>query len=319
MHAVLVDAGLVGEGVGAHDGLAGRDGHAGDVGEQLAALVDLPGVDARLGVVEIPAGPHGHDDLLQAGVARPLADAVDRALHLGGARLHAGQRVGHGHAQVVVAVDGDVHLVDARHVFAQVGDEVAHLLGRGVAHGVGDVQRGGAGGDGVGVALGQESPVGAGGVLGGELDVVALGLGVGHHLADAVQHLLAGHLSLYSMWMSLVARKTWMRGCLASLHRLPRRVDVALGAAGQAGHGAVVHRGGDGLHALEVHGGGDGEAGLDHIHAQGVQLPGHLHLLTEIHAAAGGLLAVPQGGVKNFDASHVFLLVLIFLSQLRAQ
>ena len=51
--AVLVDARLVREGVCADDGLARRDGDARDVAQQLARTVDLLGVHAGLGVVEV--------------------------------------------------------------------------------------------------------------------------------------------------------------------------------------------------------------------------------------------------------------------------
>ena len=294
----------MGEGVGAHNGLAGGDGHAGDVAEELAGAVDLPGVDAGLRAVEVPAGVEGHDDLLHAGVARPLADAVDGALHLGGSGLDAGEGVGHGHAQVVVAVDGDVHLLHARHVLPQVADQIPHLLGGGVAHGVGDVQGGGPGGHGVGVAPGQKRPVGAGGVLGGELYIGAPGLRVGHHLADAGQDLFPGHLELVLHMDVAGGQKDMNAGVGGLLHRLPGGVNVPPGGPGKACHRAVFHGLGDLLHALEVHGGGDGKARLDDIHPQLLQLPGHLHLLGEIHAAPGGLLTVPQGGIKNFDASH---------------
>ena len=60
---MLMDAGLVGKGVSAHNGLAGRDGYAGDVAEELAGAVDLPSVDAGLGVVEIRPGANGHGQL----------------------------------------------------------------------------------------------------------------------------------------------------------------------------------------------------------------------------------------------------------------
>ena len=55
----------------------------------------------------------GHDRD-QVGVAAALAVAVDRPLHVGGARGHAGQRVGHAAAGVVVAVDAHAHLVADR-------------------------------------------------------------------------------------------------------------------------------------------------------------------------------------------------------------
>ena len=159
-------------------------------------------------------------------------------------------------------------MLDALDVFTQVGDEVIHLLRRGVADGVGHIQRRRARGDGSGVAMGQKCPVGAGGVLGGKLDVIAIALGVGDHLADAVDDLLARHLELV-------------------LH-----VDVA--------------RREEDMDA--------GVVGLDHVDAQLFKLAGHFDLFRQIHAAAGGLLAVSQGRVKNFNAFHGVFLLLFFLS-----
>ena len=127
-----------------------------------------------VGMVEIVAGPQGHDDLFQRAVAGPFAQAVDRTLDLPGAGLDGGQAVGHGHAQVVVAVDADHGLVDVGHAVAERLDDVVHVAGRGVAHGVGNVDRGGPGGDGRLDHLAEEIGLGAGGVLGRELDVGAI-------------------------------------------------------------------------------------------------------------------------------------------------
>ena len=99
-------------------------------------------------LVEVAAGAQGHDDLFQRAVAGPFADAVDRALDLPGAGLDGGQAVGHGQAQVVVAVDADHRLVDVGHALAERCDHAAHVGGRGVADRVGDVDGGGAGVDG---------------------------------------------------------------------------------------------------------------------------------------------------------------------------
>ena len=317
---MLVDTGLMSKGVGAHNGLAGRDGHAGDVAQELAGVVNLPGVDAGFGLVEVPPGVEGHDDLLQAGVARPLADAVDRALHLRGAGLDAGQGVGDRHAQVIVAVDGDVGVFNAFHVFFQIGDELRHLLGRGVAHGVRHVERGGAGGHGVGVALCQKRGIGPGSVLSGELNVVAEALGIGHHGADALEDLLPGHLELILHVDIAGGQEHVDPGMLGFLHRVPGGVDVALGAAGQAGHGAVGHSGGNGLHALVVHGRGNGKSRFDDVHTQLLQLAGHFDLFRQVHAAARGLLAVSEGRVKNPNPFHaVFPPCLMPVSVLRQQ
>ena len=59
---------------------------------------------------------------------------------------------------------------------------------------------------------------------------------------------------------------------------------------------------GDGLHRLEVAGRGDREAGLDDVHAEVAEGVGDLELLGEVHAGAGGLLAVAQGGVEDDQA-----------------
>ena len=121
----------------------------------------------------IAARADRHDDLFQGAVAGALAEAVDGALDLAGALLQGGQAVGDGQAQVVVAVDAEDDLVDAADVLLQVADGRGVLLGHGVADGVGDVDRGGAGLDGLLDHLGEEVQLGAGGVLGRELDVLA--------------------------------------------------------------------------------------------------------------------------------------------------
>jgi hypothetical protein len=38
------------------------------------------------------------------------------------------------------------------------------------------------------------------------------------------------------------------------------------------------------------------------VHLQALQLPGHLELFLEIHAAARRLLAIPQRGIKYVDS-----------------
>jgi hypothetical protein len=77
-------------------------------------LHDLGGVDAGLVGHDVGAHPHRHHHLLERGVARALAEAVDRALDLPRAGLDGGQRVGRRHAEVVVAVGRDHVRVDPR-------------------------------------------------------------------------------------------------------------------------------------------------------------------------------------------------------------
>ena len=48
-----------------------------------------------------------------------------------------------------------------------------------------------------------------------------------------------------------------------------------------------------------------GKPGLDHVHAEVGEGPGHLELLAQVHAAAGALLAVAQRGVEDDHAVRV--------------
>ena len=52
---------------------------------------------------------------------------------------------------------------------------------------------------------------------------------------------------------------------------------------------------------LEITLRGDGKAGLDDVHAEALKLVGHSQLFVGVHAAAGRLFAVAQGGVEDQD------------------
>src|SRR5437879_4119518 len=119
--AVLMDAGLVGEGVLADDRLVRLDVHARNVGEQPGGLEDLLGPDARLDSEEVLPRPERHHDLLERRVARTLADPVDGALDLPGTVHERGQRVRHRLTEVVVAVDGAHDLVEPLDFLADPG------------------------------------------------------------------------------------------------------------------------------------------------------------------------------------------------------
>ena len=78
-HAVLMDAGLVGEGVGADDRLVGLHHEAGDRGNQARSLGDHLGVDAGLEGHRVVAGAQRHHDLFERGVAGLLESVTDIA------------------------------------------------------------------------------------------------------------------------------------------------------------------------------------------------------------------------------------------------
>src|SRR5438876_1009061 len=73
---VLVDAGLVREGVVADDRLVDRDRDAGDLREEATGRVDLLGDDAGVDAEPLAPGVNRHHDLLHGGVPGALADAV---------------------------------------------------------------------------------------------------------------------------------------------------------------------------------------------------------------------------------------------------
>ena len=90
-----------------------------------------------------------------------------------------------------------------------------------------------------------------------------------------------------------------------SLQGLPRAVNVAGAGARQSGDNRMPHFSGNKLHRFKVTIGGDREPGLDHVHAQPVELLGQTQFFLHIHAATRRLLAVPQRGVKDNDARQI--------------
>ena len=243
-----------------------------------------------------------HHDLLERGVAGPLADPVDRALDLARAGPQAGERVGHRQPQVVVAVDRQHHVAQIRHQLVQRAQKVGVLVRHRVADRVGDVDRGRALVDRDLAHLGGELEVGPGGVHGRELDVVDVLLGVGHRRAGLALDVLARGLQLV-LDVDVGGRDERVDARpLGVLDRIPGGVDVGHVRPGQAGddRGTSVRIGaGDRLHRLEVARRGDREAGLDHVDAQPRQLLGDLQLLLRVQRDPRRLLAVTQRRVED--------------------
>ena len=283
---------------------------AGHAGDQAAAVHDLLGVDAGFDAEEVGPRLQRHDDLLQRAVARPFAEAVDGALDLPRAGTHGRQRVGHGHTQVVVAVNADDGPVDVADLGHEHRDHLAVLRRDGVADGVRHVDRGGAGVDDGLDHLAEEVRLRAGSVFGAELDVGGVGQGALHALDRALEDFLAAHLQLV-VAVDLAGGQEDVDAALrAAGDGLACAVYVRLDAARQTGYDGSLDDLADGLHALEVAGRGDGEAGLDDVHAQPFELLRDHDLLIQRHGAAGRLLAVPQCRVEYDDALCVLHLLI---------
>ena len=301
-HAVLMDAGLMGKGVGAHDGLVVGDGLTDGHGEQAAGRIELLGDDAVLQTVVVLAHAQGHGQLFEGGVARALADAADGHLGLTGTHAEGGQGVGHGQAQVVVAVHAEDGLVAVGRVLDDVADEVGEFLRLGIAHGVGQVDGGGAGLDGGLHHAAEEVTFGTGGVLGGELHVVGVPGAAAHPGFDHLQHHFGVLAQLVLHVQGRSGKEGMDAGILGVLHGLPAAVDVAVHAAAQAGHLDGFRLPGDTLHGLEIPLAGGGKTGFHNVHAQHFELVGNTELFLKVHGRARRLFAVTQGGVEKEHA-----------------
>jgi len=143
--AVLMDAGFVRERVGADNGLVRLHGNAGNLRQQARGFINLVCFDVGVQAKPVFARGQRHDDFFHRRVSGPFPDAVDRALHLPGARADGGERVGHRQPQIVVAMDGDDRIAHVFHTIEQEGDEAPELFGNSVADRVGNIDGDGAG------------------------------------------------------------------------------------------------------------------------------------------------------------------------------
>ncbi len=229
------------------------------------------GVDFGVVGHGVATGAQRHDDFLERGVAGAFAQAIDGALDLARTAADGGQRVGDGEAQVVVAMGREDHLVGAGDA---LDDRAEHrlVLGRdGVAHGIGQVDGGGAGLDGELDAAGQVIDRGAGRVHGRPLDIVDEVARLRDGGRDDLEHLLLGLAHLVRQ----MDRRGGNEGVDAALpgvaYGFAGAGDIGRDGAGEAGDHRVLHLLGDGHDGFEIAVGGDREAGLDDIDAHFVE------------------------------------------------
>ncbi len=82
-----------------------------DAGNQLGRCHDLSRVNARVQIEHIAARFHRHDDLFQRGIAGTFSQAIDGAFDLARAVHHGRKGIGHGQAQIIVAMGRPDYLV----------------------------------------------------------------------------------------------------------------------------------------------------------------------------------------------------------------
>ena len=155
-------------------GAPGRPHH------ELDDLVESLGVDVEVEALDVL---ERHDDLFERRVARTLAEAADGDVDPGRAGVDARDRVGHGHAEVVVRV----HLDLEAGLLDEPLDDLVRPERLHDADGVAEAQPVGALGLGGRRVLEQEAELGAAGVLGVDRDVDAFALRVRDALTDRVR------------------------------------------------------------------------------------------------------------------------------------
>ena len=200
-----------------------------------------------------------------------------------------------------MTVDREDDVLRPCDAIAQVRDQLAVFPRCRVAHRVGHVQGGGAGGRRRGEDLDEIVGIRPGRVLRRELDVVDVAPGLAHGPIDLLEDLLAAHPQLVFQ-VDIAGRDEGVDPRpTRRLDGPPRALDVHLARPRESADDRVLELLGNRPHRLEIPVAGNREARLDHVHPQPLQLSGEGELLLQIHAAARRLLAVAQGRVEDPD------------------
>ena len=304
-HAVLMYSRRVRKGVAADNGLVGLYGHTHEVRHKTARRDDLPRIDTYL-EVEILVALYCHNDLLEGCVSGTFAQTVYRHLHLAGTVLDGSQRVGRGHAQIVVAVGRDDGLVDVGDVVLKVGDLGAVLARQTVTRRVGYVYDSGAGRDYGLHHAGQKLVLGAACILGVELHVIDETAGVLHRIDSLLDDRFGGHAKLFVDVVCRGADTRMDTAAFGELQRLGRHVDILLHGAREGTDDGARYRLRDLDHRVEVSRTRYREARFDDVHTQFFELPRHLDLLYGVELASRNLLRIAEGGVEDiYFFAHV--------------
>jgi hypothetical protein len=269
------------------------------------AADDLCGIDAGGAGEHVLPGMHRHDDFLQRGIAGALAEAIDGAFDLACPSHHGGEAVGHGQAQVVMAMYRPDHLVGIRDPFAQLVNPVRILLRNVVADGVRNVDGGRAFLDHRLDDAAQRKSRSERPASSQENSTSSIPLRANRTACRAATSTSSGAMrSFFSMWIGLVAMKVWMRPDFAGFDGIQRPCYVLVEGATQAGDRRILDRLGNGPDRIEIPVGRCREAGFDNIDTHALKLTGDPQLLFLGHGSAGTLFTVAQGGVEN---DQVFL------------
>ena len=289
------------KGVLADDGLVELHGEARNSGNTARDIHDLGAVDLGLERHDVIAHFQRHHDLFQRGVARAFAQAVDRTFDLARARFDGGKAVGRRHAKVVVTMSGKDDLVRAGDIFQELADQIGAFARRGIADGIGDVDRGRPRLDRDFDDTVEVIKLGPRGVHRRPLHIVAQVARVGHRFVDALGHFVHREVRNGAV-QRRGADKCVNAGLGRVFDRLVATINVAELGAGQTADDRVLRQLRDFADGGEIPFGGDRETGLDNVDAHLVQQARDLDLFGVGHGGTGGLFAIAQCRVENQDA-----------------
>ena len=300
-HAMLVDTGFVREGIGPHDRLVARGRAVGHLRKDAARRHDLGGVDIGRDPERVGASFQRHHDILERAIAGALANAVDGAFDLPRTATYRSQRIGYRHAEIVVTMGRKDRVRRAVYVRAKEAEQLVDLVRRRIAHGVGNVERGGAFRRGDRQAFDQKVLFGSDPVLGRKFDILSEVPGMRDRAANRLDHLGLAHLQL-----GLAMDRA---GCQEDVDALARRLlqrgggglDILAVRARQRADGRAFDPLRNARDRPRIARRSGGEAGLDHIDPQIGERSCHAQLGILGHREARRLLAVAQSRVEDAD------------------
>ena len=147
-HSILMNARLMGKGIRTDNRLVRLDNHAGVIADEFADARNLCGINARFQLEDGMAGLQRHHHFFERCIAVPFTDAIDGHFRLTRACANAGQSIGRCHSEIVMAMNRDRDAVmHSGRVLDDTVNQIEEFIGRGVTHGIGNIQCGRAGFD----------------------------------------------------------------------------------------------------------------------------------------------------------------------------
>ena len=218
------------------------------------------------------------------------------------ARLDGGERVGHGEAEIIMAVGAENRIGRSTSLGDDLGEHVAVFFGCSVAGGIGKIDGGGTRGDGGLDDLDEEIDFSAGSIFRRELYVGGKATGAANSVGGETEDLVAGFTE-FKIAMDFAGTKKNVNPALfaSRFHGGSGGINVGVDAAGQATDDGTADGPGNFLDGIEIAPTGNREARFDDIDAEASELASDLEFLATRHGGAWALLPVAKSGVEDLN------------------